>query len=433
MMDALIRTKQAPDGHQAAVIALSQLQPEFRRMSLVQRAAELFLPLMHAAQGALEVFLPDSLDIVIVGKSLPRDRIKATAGQVRTLFGADPLARERAAGRDRFARWFDLARPDHLTAFATLADDIDKRSMEAAQAKGAWNINDQPLTPKRLALLISDMEGLDIPPLLQRQAVVSVGGDKRAAIVFEEFFVSIAALRKKVASQVDLLSDRWLFQDLSRALDRHILRHLRSILECQHPTSISVNLNLESLTSDAFAGFARSLKEDQTLLVEVGAVDVFADIGAFLRGRDMLHAQGCKLIIDGLTPRTLETVDLGQLGADHYKLAWNNGFVASVDGDDAAAARALIGAIGAERMILTRTDSEHAVGWGLKAGIRAFQGYFIDSMLGAMVLDACQMQDKCSLGKCIAARRALAGPLRNECRDLKALDSTTRIAARRRA
>ncbi|WP_413207276.1 diguanylate phosphodiesterase [Rhodospirillum sp. A1_3_36] len=427
MMTALAGLKQNPAGHQVAVIALSQLQPEFRRLNLVQRAAEVFAPLMRVKDGPL-VFLPASLDIVILGRNLPRDAIRDAAGAIRALFGADPLARERAPGRDRFARWFDLARPDHMKAFATLADDIDQRSAEAAQATGAWNINDQPLTPKRLALLTADMENLDVAPLLHRQAVVEVTEDRRALLVHEEFLISLSALRKKVAEEVNLQSDRWLFQDFTRSLDRHLLRVLKNMEVFQKPKALSINMNLETLYSDAFAGFAAALRPDQTLVVEAQGVDVFADIGVFLRARDWLHDKGHKLLIDGLTPRTMETVDLGPLGADFYKLGWNPGLVHSVDGDDAAAARALIGAIGADKVILGRVDSEQAMAWGIRAGIHRFQGFFVDSMLGAMIHGDCP--NPCGLGRCIASRRQLTGGLRDECHDKALLDGTTRIAAK---
>jgi EAL domain-containing protein (putative c-di-GMP-specific phosphodiesterase class I) len=427
MMEALVQLKQNPSGFQVAVIALSQLQPEFRRHNLVQRAAELFAPLARA-KGGPRIFLPASLDVVVLGQDLPRDAVRDAASAVRALFGSDPLARERAPGRDRFARWFDLGRPDHLKAFITLADDIDRRSAEAAQATGAWNINDQPLTPKRLALLTADMETLDVGPMLHRQAVVEVGDDRRAVVSFEEFYVSLSALRKKVAEEVNLQSDRWLFQDFSRSLDRHILRVLKNLDVLSKPHAVSVNLNLETLYSDAFAGFANALGENQTLVVEAQGVDVFADIGVFLRARDWLHERGHKLLIDGLTPRTMETVDLGPLGADYYKLGWNPGLVHSVDGDDAAAARALISAIGAEKLVLCHVDSEQAMAWGLRAGIRRFQGFFVDSMLGAMVHGACA--DACGLGRCIASRRQLTGGMRDQCQDLNRLDGTSRIAAR---
>jgi EAL domain-containing protein (putative c-di-GMP-specific phosphodiesterase class I) len=382
---------------------------------------------MRVKDGPL-VFLPASLDIVIMGRDLPRDAVRDAAGAIRALFGADPLARERAPGRDRFARWFDLARPDHMKAFLTLADDIDQRSAEAAQATGAWNINDQPLTPKRLALLTADMEGLDVGPLLHRQAVVEVTEDRRATLVHEEFLISLSALRKKVAEEVNLQSDRWLFQDFTRSLDRHLLRVLKNMEVFQKPKALSINMNLETLYSDAFTGFAAALRPDQTLVVEAQGVDVFADIGVFLRARDWLHNKGHKLLIDGLTPRTMETVDLGPLGADFYKLGWNPGLVHSVDGDDAAAARALIGAIGADKVILGRVDSEQAMAWGIRAGIRRFQGFFVDSMLGAMIHGDCP--DPCGLGRCIASRRQLTGTLREQCKDRGLLDGTTRIAAR---
>ena len=40
---------------------------------------------------------------------------------------------------------------------------------------------------------------------------------------------------------------------------------------------------------------------------------------------------------------------------------------------------AMIKEIGAEKIVLARCDSQSAMGWGLKSGIRVFQGHFLDS------------------------------------------------------
>ncbi|ABC20929.1 Putative diguanylate phosphodiesterase (EAL domain) [Rhodospirillum rubrum ATCC 11170] len=430
MMEMLGRLEAAPAGYQVAVIALSQLQPEFRRPLLVRRATDLFEPLVKAVGGP-RVYLPDSLDIVVIGKNLSRAGVRLAAEGIRTLFGADPLVRGRTGGGiDRFARWFDLGRADHHGAFKALADDIDRRSAEQAQATGAWDGHEQPLTPKRLALLISDMETLDVAPLLQRQPVIRVTKAPSAEIDFEEIFISLSALRKRVAEHIDLQSDRWLFQDFSRSLDRHILRTLKPLATCRGAGTISVNLNLETLTSDTFEGFVQAMPLEQRLIVEVQGIDVFADIGAFLRARDRLRNRGHRLLIDGLTPRTMETVDLGQLDADFYKLQWNPGFIHVVDGDEAAAARGLIGAIGAAKLVLSRVESEQAMTWGLLCGIRRFQGFFVDTLLGGAILGACHDPGHCTLSRCIATRRGVSGLLREQCRDRAALDHTVRIAGR---
>jgi isocitrate lyase len=41
----------------------------------------------------------------------------------------------------------------------------------------------------------------------------------------------------------------------------------------------------------------------------------------------------------------------------------------------------MIEEIGADSIILARTDSEAAITWALKHGIRRFQGFFIDHLI----------------------------------------------------
>ncbi|GEO81561.1 EAL domain-containing protein [Pararhodospirillum oryzae] len=419
---AVGEARKDPAGRQATVLALSRLQPEFRRRPLVHGAAALFAPL-HRPDDGIQVYLAECLDIVVLGRDLPRDALRETAGRVRRLFGADPLTRESGPGRDRFARWFDLGNVDHLNAFLGVADDIDRRAGEASQATGAWNINDQPLTPQRLALLVADMDRLDIGPYLQRQPVITITEARTTKVLFEEIYVSLGPLRAAIAEEVNLTSDRWLFQDFTRSLDHHLLRVLKSTLAGRVFGSLSVNLNLDSLHGAAFDSLARALGPERPLVVEAQGVDAFADLGAMLRARDWLHARGHKLVIDGLTPRVLETVDLAPLGADYYKLIWNPGLVHSVDGDEAAAARALIGALGPGRVILCRTDSERAMTWGLRAGIRHFQGFLVDTMVTAGLHGHCPERDTCPLTRCVAIRRAVQGGLLENCPQAALLDS----------
>lgn len=383
LMAATARILQNPGGMQAAVVALSQLQPEFRRREFAQRAVDLFEPVVIPRPDIM-VFLPDSLDIVLLGPCLPRDMIRQVVSRVRGLFGADPLTRAQSSDQDHFARWFDLSREEHRKALTSLIDAVDQRSGEVTQRRGSWNVNDQPLTPQRLSLLLADMEHLDITPMLESQHAVRVGGQRTADVVFEEFFISLERLRQKIAPEINLWVDRWLFQDFSRSLDRHILRVLQEVLaRREHPPPLlSVNMNLDSVASDAFDAFAAALAPGQTLIVEAQGADVFADVGAFLKIRDRLHERGHRILIDALTPRVLESVDLVPLGADYIKLAWNPGMAHAVAEEDAAAARALIAALGSDKVICCHVDSKEAMAWGLKAGLRCFQGFFIDTLVG---------------------------------------------------
>lgn len=387
LMAAVARALKEPQGIQAAVVPLSQMQADFRRPAFALLALDGLAPVIEA-QPAASVFLTDSLDIMILGPDLPRDSLRAAVGRMRRLFAADPLARATGPQTDRFARWFDLEREDHRRALAALVDAIDQRSAEIALQKGAWTINDQPITPQRLALLLADMEHLDIAPLLDSQRAVRVGGNRTADVLFEEYFFSVERLRRKIAPDISLTSDRWLFQDFSRALDRHMLRVLERVLSrrLRLPRTLAINLNLDSVITDTFDRFTRSLRPGQALIVEAQAVDVFADVAAYLRVRDHLHAQGHRITIDALTPRVLEAVDLVPLAADFYKLAWIPDSVHTVADEDAAATSALIKAIGVDRVICCHVESKQAMAWGLKAGVRCFQGFFIDTLVASDTL-----------------------------------------------
>ena len=58
---------------------------------------------------------------------------------------------------------------------------------------------------------------------------------------------------------------------------------------------------------------------------------------------------------------------------------------------------------------------DKAVRWGIKYGIRAFQGPYIDAIETAMVRAKCPNGKICSAKDCMKRKKLIAGDFRNEC------------------
>ena len=88
---------------------------------------------------------------------------------------------------------------------------------------------------------------------------------------------------------------------------------------------------------------------------------------------------GHALLIDGLNPATLQMLDVGPLKPDYAKLMWAPEFIELLNPDSNKSAGSMIDEVGPEKIILARCDSQESMAWGLKSGIRIFQGHFLDS------------------------------------------------------
>jgi EAL domain-containing protein (putative c-di-GMP-specific phosphodiesterase class I) len=220
----------------------------------------------------------------------------------------------------------------------------------------------------------------NVVPFIRDQVALRVNpSTKDASIEFYEFFLSIGDLQRVVAPQVNLLGDRWLFQDLSRTMD---LRMLETVVRAPHARgtpAISLNLNLETIMTQAFATFLDQIERGQKVIVEVQSVDVLTNINMYIDARDVLSSMNHAILIDGLTTTTLEMLDVAVLKPDYVKIIWSAELLDAMHPASGTNASAMVTEIGAEKTILSRCDSAAALAWGLKSGITVFQGHFLDS------------------------------------------------------
>ena len=97
-----------------------------------------------------------------------------------------------------------------------------------------------------------------------------------------------------------------------------------------------------------------------------------------------MQAQGYRILIDGLTPLTLQVIDVSALRSDFVKIWWREDALAIFPARHVSGLRDVINRIGRERVILARAESEQALEWGVEHGIHQFQGRFVDRLLGAL-------------------------------------------------
>jgi hypothetical protein len=371
------------DKRRAVHIHLSGLRPQNRRHHHLRIAANMFESAVAAYEGQL--FQLSSADLVLVCKGADVSDLDPAVTKIRYLFSEDPLTREEEGQGDRFCTWYDLTRD--YDNFVQLANNLyaekEKRRLQAANPAVAPRKPDVPLDPTELGKVVEALKRADLTDVMRRQAVVALLPRQAPLQVFNELYISIADLKKAVAPGVDLASNRWLFQHLTETLDKRMLALVQHGLEASISSRFSLNLNVATLLSPEFLAFDASLKAAArgTLVIELQAVDIFADMNAYLFARDFVRERGYRLCLDGLSHLSVGLIDRAKLGVDLIKIIWSNDMLDDPTGQRHEEVRNFVAALGESRAILARCDSDEGVRLGEALGIRMFQGRHIDTLI----------------------------------------------------
>ena len=391
LLDQAKRIGDAPKDYFAIHVHLSELRPQYRQPHYIRIAARSFDTLASSHEATLYVL--GNADMVLICHDVPVNDIDAPVLKLRTLFSEDPLTfGAEGSLDDRFTTWYDLAESSDFVSFLAtvegLAAAAEERLQKAREAgEGAHGaMRGEALTPANLTAINTRLQSVPIDDLIHRQSVVEVHPGAKGDVVFVEHYVSMMALRERIAPEINLFSDAWLFQYLTETVDRRILSFLAQVDFTTMRDDISVNLNIATVLSPGFQNFHEKVREHASrVVIEIQIIDIFSDFPAYASARDWLQGHGYRMLIDGLNPLALQFFDPGALAADLVKVNWNAEFLAGIPDDRVTDMRQGVESVGGDGMILARADSEDAVKWALGLGIHRFQGHFIDRLVDAMV------------------------------------------------
>jgi len=239
------------------------------------------------------------------------------------------------------------------------------------------------LTPTLLVEIEKAMVDIDLTHLLRTQPVCTVL-DQKANPVFDEVYVSIEHLKKVLMRDNDFTGNKALFRCLTELLDKHVLNLLQlrpKLLPKNIP--ISLNLNIETIMSDAFMQFTQMVKSTLwvALIIEINVADIFNDIYAYYDARDQVRKLGYKVCIDGINDATFELLNRSLMGFDLVKLQWNNDVKENMDTEENFILAKAIARCGANRVILCHCDDRSAIEYGRTLGISLFQGRYVDWLI----------------------------------------------------
>jgi hypothetical protein len=370
-------------GRRAVHIHLSRLRPYNRRDHHLRIAANTFESLVTIYEG--QIFPLSNADIVFVCKGASVADLDAAIVKVRYLFSEDPVTQDDRTGQpDRFCTWYDLT--TEYDAFLAAAESLFAESEKRRAAPAAAAPVGPPrksLDPAELGKIVASLARADLSNVMRRQPVCALLPSQAPQVVFHELYVSIAGLQQVIAPGIELASNRWLFQYLTETLDKRMLALVSKGLEASLASRFSLNLNVATLLSPEFLAFDASLKAAArgTLVLELQAVDIFADMNAYIFARDFVRERGYRLCLDGLSHLSVGLVDRAKLELDLVKIVWSSDMLDDPSGQRDDELKRVVAAIGESRVILTRCDSADAVRRGESFGIRMFQGRHIDALV----------------------------------------------------
>ena len=240
MADHAQRLVRFPTGWRVVYLHLSNLRAQNRQDHHLRIAAASFEPMIRRFDGRL--FRLENKDYAFCCKGAEISDVEAIIEKLRFLFSEDPLTIAGASDGRRFTTWFDISQERDRDTFKALADQLYTRAEERRDKErqnrvidaGANNRildpsdgQDMPLTPELLSKLEGPLSRMDIGSLIRRQPVCAMVADGSPKLIFNELFIAMAKLERRIMPGVDIFSDRWLFQRLTQSLGQ---TH-----DCGHP------------------------------------------------------------------------------------------------------------------------------------------------------------------------------------------------------
>jgi hypothetical protein len=400
LIELLNLVQENRNGWQAVAFHFSRLLEHYRSEYQVKIATNLMNDLLGDRDGA--IYLCEDANIYVMVRNLPKPVMDKMVFQLRYLFMDDPLAYHNDGEENgEFCQLYEIER--EWDAFMDLCKrrlvlrvrkNHSEQRMPAPAAKAALaqagiapipfpRVEMRYFTASSLAALEGTLKDTDITNSVRRQPIVAILQDGQVRTVFDEIYMNINALRQSLHTEIDLLSNRWLFKYLTQRLDERMLDAIQKNPMRYLTNPISLNLNVPTLLSSHFTEFDASIKPSTkvSLVIELQVADVFSDMSAFLLAKDTVQKLGYRVCLDGVTDLSFPQIDRQRLGFDLIKLQWNGDELPDIDSEKNRQLAEAIRRCGTNRVILTRCDNDHAVQYGRAMGLTMFQGRHLDAMV----------------------------------------------------
>lgn len=391
-------------------INISKLKPKNRHPRFVRIVAKMFDNLVAVAEGSMFVF--DNGDIAILGKNITEQLVEESLKKLRNALVTDPIWVNDA--KDQFAKLYNSDEFDVLTGY------VNEMMLGGAEAHSS--VETQPIEAGQVEIVKSHLDAVNIADLVKHQSVLRLSSPDKFEKLFDEFFVAVKDLSRIFDRNIDLTANKWLFLYLTQTLDLKTMTSFAYSEIKNEGNKISVNLNLSTLFKDEFEEFVEKRKsKGQSVVVEVQIMDIINNMQRYFDAKELLHRGGNEILLDAASVEIMQALNIDKFDPDYIKIFWHP--LMEDYNEENSGIRTIIEKVGKEKFILAKTTGESAIRWGIKNGIRAFQGPYIDNFETALIRSKCPSGKICSMADCLKRKRLIAGALREQCAHLDILES----------
>lgn len=379
-------------GRRVVHITLARHLSPFRRAELASRITWFFATLVTAMQA--ELFMLRNDDILLFFRIEDSGVVESVLAKIDSQLADGPWAGRDMSSAFAFATIDFERNPEQVAALLSLPEVIPapprmpedasdrRRDRWAGVRADPRPGRDSALTLPSLARLEAALAQTDVSGFVRSHTVCNWVDDGPPTPCFTELTISIPDLAAQVLPGVDLQADPWLFRHLTETLDRRMLAMLVKPDSHGSRARTSINLNIATLLSPEFLSFDERMFAARrgTIVIELKAADVFSDLETYHLVRRFLQARRYQICIDGMNCCTVALIDRHCLGADWVKVDFTGELFDS--GTDAwRRLSAVVAHNSAERVILARVETGQVVMLGRKAGVRKFQGSYVNHAL----------------------------------------------------
>ena len=409
LLETLERITKNRSEYKILYVNISKLKPKNRHPKFVKVITRLFDDLVSIANSTM--FVLANGDFAILGKNITEKVISDAIEKLRRGLITDPIWTSRSS-----SEFTHVYQPEDFDDFYRKIEEMINDDNKVDET-----INRTPLDAGQIDAVKEHLDMINITDVVKHQGVMRLENSSSYRRLFDEYFVAVKDLSRNFDKNIDLVGNKWLFLYLTQTLDKKTMSSF-VVSDIKNRTGkISVNLNLSTINTSDFINFEQYVKSmNQKMIVEVQPIDMLNNMRAFFNAKEKLHRLGHEILLDATSLEMLQSINIKSLGFDYVKLFWHD--LMDEYGAKSDEIKTLFEEIGYNKIILAKCLDEKAVRWGIKNGIRSFQGPYIDMLEVAMIRKNCPNGKRCTAEDCLKRKKMISGYFRNMCEYKEILD-----------
>jgi EAL domain-containing protein (putative c-di-GMP-specific phosphodiesterase class I) len=220
--------------------------------------------------------------------------------------------------------------------------------------------------------IIDALHTVDLGFHVRKQPVVRMAENKRPALEFEEWTVSLDELERAIG--LPIRDEQWKFQHVTEFLDFKVLDQV--IEAWSGDRSVAVNFHVRNILLPRFDEMVRRITPEWRphLIFELSVAEFLSDQVQYVKAAAKLRDHGFRVAADTVVWPFMESVAGVFPSVQYVKMPWTDAFERS-DAAQRTKINALIAGTPALTFVLCRCGTKENLKVGQQLGFRVFEGW----------------------------------------------------------